>query len=147
MPQWTAASAGALRDCKLELTHTVFDCLQLILTRHLHISFHNSHNFRSTMWLLPLIYTGASCSEISLIHSSIKGQYATICYYLVLWIELSWPENPANTYVRHTETLDSCFDLIRSHQQYIPWSPPVEIDRSNQQPENAKPKLYHWATI
>ena len=42
---------------------------------------------------------------------------------IILWIEL--PENPANTYERHTETLDGCFDLIRSHQQYIPWSPPL----------------------
>ena len=36
-------------------------------------------------------------------------------------IELLWLENLANTYVRHTKTLDSCFDLIRSHQQCIPW--------------------------
>ena len=31
-----------------------------------------------------------------------------------MWIELPWPENPANTYARHTETLDSCSGLIRS---------------------------------
>ena len=40
-----------------------------------------------------------------------------------------WPENPANTYARHTETLDSFFDLIRSHQQCIPWSPQLEIEK------------------
>ena len=34
-----------------------------------------------------------------------------------MWIELPWPENLANTYMRHRETLDSCFNLIRSHQQ------------------------------
>ena len=34
----------------------------------------------------------------------------------LLWIELPWPENPANTCAWHTETLGSCFDLIRSHQ-------------------------------
>ena len=28
----------------------------------------------------------------------------------------------------HTETLDSCFDLIRSYQQRIPGSPPLEIE-------------------
>ena len=28
----------------------------------------------------------------------------------------------------HTETLDSCFDLIWFHQQYIPCSPPLEIE-------------------
>ena len=38
---------------------------------------------------------------------------------LILWIELPWPENPPNTYARHTGTLDCCFDLIRSHQQCI----------------------------
>ena len=40
-----------------------------------------------------------------------------------LWIEL--PENPANTYARHTETLDTCFNLIRPHHQSIPWFPPL----------------------
>ena len=39
-------------------------------------------------------------------------------------------------------TLDSCFDLIRSHQQCIPWSPPLKIE-----PQNAELKLYHWATV
>ena len=34
----------------------------------------------------------------------------------ILWIELPWPENPLNTYAQYTGTLDSCFDLIRSHQ-------------------------------
>ena len=41
-------------------------------------------------------------------------------------IELPWPENPANTCMRHTEAMDSCFDPIRFHQQCIPWSPPQE---------------------
>ena len=45
-----------------------------------------------------------------------------------LWIELTWLENSANTYAQHTETLDSFFDLIRSHQQCIPWFPPLEIE-------------------
>ena len=45
-----------------------------------------------------------------------------------MWIELPWPENLANTYTQHTETLDdSCFDLIRSHQQCISWSPLLKI--------------------
>ena len=47
------------------------------LMQHLHISFHNTHNFGLTTWLLLLIYPGASYSEKSLIDSSVKGQYAT----------------------------------------------------------------------
>ena len=47
---------------------------------------------------------------------------------IILWIELPWPENPANTYVRHSETLDSRFDLIKSHLQCIPWFLPLEIE-------------------
>ena len=43
----------------------------------------------------------------------------------------------------HTKQLDSCFNLITSHQQRILWSPHW---KSNQQPQNAEPKLYHWAT-
>ena len=45
-----------------------------------------------------------------------------------MWIELPWPENPANTCTWHTETLDSCFTLGL-------------ISRSNQQPQNTEPKL------
>ena len=45
---------------------------------------------------------------------------------IILWIELPWSENLLNTYTRHTEGLASCFDLIRSHQQCIPWSPPLD---------------------
>ena len=45
-----------------------------------------------------------------------------------LWIEWLWPENSANLYARHTETLDSCFDLIMFHQQCIPWSLPLDIE-------------------
>ena len=39
---------------------------------------------------------------------------------LVLGIDLSCPENPAIPCTRHSETLNSCFDLIRSHQLCIP---------------------------
>ena len=47
---------------------------------------------------------------------------------IILWIELPWPENPANTYTWHTETLDSYFNLIMSHQQCILWSLPQAIE-------------------
>ena len=42
---------------------------------HLHISFHNAYHFHSNTWLLPLIYTDASCAEKSLIDIAVKGQY------------------------------------------------------------------------
>ena len=45
---------------------------------------------------------------------------------IILWIELPWPENLASTCTRHTKTLDSCFNLIRSHQHCIPWSSPLQ---------------------
>ena len=47
---------------------------------------------------------------------------------IILWIELPRPENPANTCTWHTETLDSCFDLIRFHHKSIPWSASREIE-------------------
>ena len=61
---------------------------------------------------------------------------------IILWIELLWPENRANTCVQHMETLDSCFNLIRSNQQCIPCFPHW---RSNQQPQNMEQKFYHIA--
>ena len=45
------------------------------------------------------------------------------CRGIILWIELPWPENPANTCTWHMEPLDSGFDLIRFHQQCIPYMP------------------------
>ena len=39
---------------------------------------------------------------------------------LVCKFELPRPENPASTVCDIKEPLDSCFDLIRSHQLYIP---------------------------
>ena len=48
--------------------------------------------------------------------------------FIILWIELPWQENLANTCAWHTETLDTHLDLIRSHQQCILWSPPLEIE-------------------
>ena len=41
---------------------------------------------------------------------------------IIFWIELPQPENLGNTCAWRTETLDSCFDLIKSHQQRIRWS-------------------------
>ena len=37
------------------------------------------------MWLLPLIYTGVSCSEKSLIDGSVKGPYATPLFEKQNW--------------------------------------------------------------
>ena len=60
--------------------------------------------------------------------------------------ELPWPENAANTCTWHTETLDSCFDLIRSHQQYIPWSPPLEIEPTTTECKAETLSLIHQPT-
>ena len=59
---------------------------------------------------------------------AIDQHFSFLSRGIILWIELPWPEDPATTYARHAETLDSYFDLIRSHQQCIPWSPPLEIE-------------------
>ena len=48
--------------------------------------------------------------------------------FWLLWIELPLPENPANAYAQHSETLDSCFDPTGSHPRCIPWSPSQEIE-------------------
>ena len=72
---------GALRDCNLGRTHDS-DWLQLtrILTGNLHRSFHSVLDFWLTTWLLPLNYSGASCSEKSLIDDQVKSQYTTYIY-------------------------------------------------------------------
>ena len=80
---------------------------------------------------------------------SLKGIMADVHFFffffflnrgILLSSELPWPENLANTCTWHTETLDSCFNLISSVYCDLPdW-------RSNQQPQNAEPKLYHIAT-
>ena len=59
-------------------------------------------------------------------------------------LKQGWPENPANTYAWHTDTLDdSCFDLIWSHQQCISWSPRLEINSQyNSSPERKNIYIY-----
>ena len=58
-------SAESTIRCKLVLTQ---DSYWLKLSRgRMHISLHNAHDFWSTTWVLPLIYTGEFCSEKSLI--------------------------------------------------------------------------------
>ena len=48
------------------------------------------------------------------------AQHHKICHLILDFtehsIELWRPKNPANTYARHTENLDSYFEVIRSHQ-------------------------------
>ena len=59
-------------DSRLTLTPT-----NPLTHGRLHKSFYNTNKFRSTTWLLPLIYPCVSCSEKSLIKGSVRGQYAT----------------------------------------------------------------------
>ena len=61
---------------------------------HLHISFHKAHDFWSTMWLLPLIYTGTSCSEKSLIDGSVKAQYETKYEFISFFYHQGSSEKP-----------------------------------------------------
>ena len=61
--------------------------------------------------------------------------FSFLSWGIILWIELPRPENPANTYAWHTDTLDSCFDLINSvYRHPHHW-------RSNQQSQFVVPKL------
>ena len=61
-------------------------------------------------------------------------------------IDLPWPENPANTCDWHTEILDSCFDLIRSHQWCLPWSSPLEIEPATTDCRAETLPLRYWST-
>ena len=84
------------------------------------------------IYFLPVFFPSSSNVFMSLSSFFLKPFSASTFSFLsrgiILCIELPWPENPANTYARHTETLDSSFDLIRSHQQCIPWPPPLVIE-------------------
>ena len=92
-------STGALSEWKLALTHIASNWFQLnlLLTWYLHISFHNAHDFQSTMWLLLLVYMGASCSETSLIDSLVKGHYTILRRVLKICGDLLSPRLLWNT--------------------------------------------------
>ena len=62
-------------------------------------------------------------------------------------IQLQWSENLANTCMWHTEPLDSCFDLIRSHQQCIPWSLSLEIEPATTECRAKTLPLSHLFTL
>ena len=63
--------------------------------------------------------------------------------HLIYKFELPWPENPTSTTYdiwKHWTVVSTSLGLITSVYRDLPtW-------RSNQQPQNAEPKLYHWAT-
>ena len=97
----------------------------------------------------PLDRSTENTPEFAL-HSLSNYHFINILFYIfflnrgiILWLELIWSENPENTYVQHTETLDSCFDLIRSHQQCITWSPPLEIEPATTDSRAEIPQLSH----
>ena len=90
---WATATAGHLATCccsydsKLRLTD--WDSYCQISSGHLHILFHNAHHFHPTTWLLPLIFTGASCAENlwlmawSRINMQHVGPSLTWCHFLL----------------------------------------------------------------
>ena len=70
----------------------------------------------------------ASRPQLILLRVKCLGKQPTLRQYdSGLWLELPQPENLANTCVQHRETLDSCFDFIRSDLQCIRWSPPGDL--------------------
>ena len=118
--------AQAWAESNMEIYHTFFN------------SFHP--DVKQLMWRLERINYYKGRIKVTFL---IKYIYMCVCVCvcvclcvctfsflsrgIILWIELSWPENTANTCTWHTETLDSCFDLINFHQQCIAWSPTLEI--------------------
>ena len=57
-----------------------------------------------------------------------------------MWIELPWPENPANTYARkHWTAVSTLLGLISCVYRDL------HHLRSNQRSQVAEPKLYNWA--
>ena len=77
-----------------------------------------------------------------LIYSKFQQKAFEISDYFINWITMT--RKSSKHCMQHTKRLDSCFNLFRSHQQYIHHDLPHW--RSNQQPQNAEAKLYHWAT-
>ena len=97
---WLQAGTDSHR---LQLTQPVLDPHTA-----LYISFHSAHDFRSTMWLLPLIYPWVSCPEKSLIDDSVNDQYVTVIRFEILWWSLD------NCYWFRTSLLKSYFTYFLS---------------------------------
>ena len=62
-------------------------------------------------------------------------------------IELLWPENPVNTRARHMKPLDSCFDLIRPHQQVYTVISPYGNQTSNHRMQSRNSTTDHRSTL
>ena len=54
--------------------------------------------------------------------------------YIINWITMTWKSGKHCT--QHAEPLDSCFELLRSHQQFIQWSPLTGDWTSNHRMQN-----------
>ena len=58
-------------------------------------------------------------THVQILDEIVCGTFSFLSRGIILLIELPQPENTENTCTRHTETLDSCFDLFMSHPQRI----------------------------
>ena len=65
-------------------------------------------------------------------------------YFLVNLISMT--RKSSKLYMRHTEKLDNYFDLITSHQQYIPSFPPLEIEPTTTRCRDEALPLNYWST-
>ena len=77
---------GALNNCKLALTQTLTASNSLTCRRHLHISFHNVHNFRDCFRLLTRVRQWLAVrSRVNMQYRDSKVHYSAGSLFLFLF--------------------------------------------------------------
>ena len=66
--------------------------------------------------------------------------------YIYIYIHTHTHTHTHTHYVLHMKPLNSCFDLIRSHQQCIQWSPSLEFEPVTTECRAENLSLSHWST-
>ena len=124
LPQGFRTYSYDSTDCRIlrQKNYKVFcawnECsMELWQNRYKHL------NIRITGTIIRLLKFSVSFN----LHT-IVGIYIYIYIYIYIFIGITMTRK-CGTHLRATYgTLNSCFDLNRTHQQCIPWSPPVEFE-------------------
>ena len=129
---WTAVSIlwGLINNvyCDLHERHmeTIDSCFNLIRSHQQCIPWSPRTTYGNTRQLFQSYEVSSTMYTVIPTHD-IRKHWTSVS---ILWGLINNVNR--DVHERHTETLDSCFNLMRSHQQCIPWSPRTTYGNTRQ---------------
>ena len=130
---WTAVSIlwglinNVFRHLHVPHTETLDSCFSLIRSHQQCILWSPQMTYGKNTQLFQSYYVSSTMYTV-ISTNDIRKHWTDVSILLCLINNVYH-----DLHARHTETLDSCFNLIMSHQQCIPWSPRTTYRDTGQQ--------------